>query len=78
MNRKEIWLIIGLMSLAVIGVMSLQIGFIQRSIQVNEDQFDSHILAALAKAAEKIEKVEDYQVAKYANGYSIKQLRVDT
>jgi two-component system, OmpR family, phosphate regulon sensor histidine kinase PhoR len=78
MNRKEIWLIIGLMSLAVIGVMSLQIGFIQRSIQVNEDQFNSHILAALGKAAEKVEKVEDYQVAKYANGYSIKQLRVDT
>ncbi len=78
MNRKEIWLIIGLMTAAVIGVMSLQIGFIQRSIQLNEDQFDSHILSALAKAAEKLEKVEDYEVAKYANGYSIKQFHVDT
>jgi two-component system, OmpR family, phosphate regulon sensor histidine kinase PhoR len=78
MNKKEIWLIIGLMSAAVIGVMSLQIGFIQRSIQLNEDQFDSHILAALAKAAEKVEKVEDYNVSKFANGYSIKRLQVDT
>jgi two-component system, OmpR family, phosphate regulon sensor histidine kinase PhoR len=78
MNRKEIWLIIGLMTAAVIGVMSLQIGFIQRNIQINEAQFDSHVLAALGQATEKVEKVEDYQVAQYANGYSIRHLQVDT
>jgi two-component system, OmpR family, phosphate regulon sensor histidine kinase PhoR len=78
MNKKEIWLIIGLMTAAVIGVMYLQINFIQGNIQLNEDQFDSHILAALSKSAEKLEKVEDYQVAKFANGYSIRQLKVDT
>jgi two-component system, OmpR family, phosphate regulon sensor histidine kinase PhoR len=80
MNRKEIWLIIGLMSLAVIGVMTLQISFIQRSIQLNEEQFDSHIKAALAKATEKLEKVEDYQLttARFSNGYSIRRLSVDT
>ena len=79
MNRKEIWLIIGLMSAAVIGVMSLQIGFIQNSIRLNEDQFDGHILAALTKATERLERMEDYQVsAKYANGYSIRQYQVDT
>ena len=79
MNRKEIWLIIGLMSAAVIGVMSLQIGFIQNSIRLNEEQFDGHILAALTKATERLERMEDYQVsAKYANGYSIRQYQVDT
>jgi two-component system, OmpR family, phosphate regulon sensor histidine kinase PhoR len=79
MNRKEIWLIIGLMSAAVIGVMSLQIGFIQNSIQLNEDQFNSHILAALAKATDRLESLENYQVTtKFANGYSIRQLRLDT
>ena len=78
MNKKEIWLIIGLMTAAVIGVMSLQIGFIQSSIRLNEDQFDSHILAALTKAAERLESAEDYQLNRYTNGYSIRQIQVDT
>ncbi len=66
------------MTAAVIGVMSLQIGFIQSSIRLNEDQFDSHILAALTKAAERIERVEDYQISPYPNGYSIRQFHMDS
>lgn len=66
------------MTAAVIGVMSLQIGFIQSSIQLNEDQFNSHVLAALTKAAERLESAEDYQLNRYTNGYSIRQIQVDT
>jgi two-component system, OmpR family, phosphate regulon sensor histidine kinase PhoR len=78
MNKKEIWLIIGLMTAAVIGVMFLQIGYIQSSIRLNEDQFDNHVLAALTKAAERLESAEDNEVTKYVNGYSIRQIQVDT
>jgi two-component system, OmpR family, phosphate regulon sensor histidine kinase PhoR len=78
MNRKIIWIIIGLMSVAVIGVMSLQLNFITQSIRLNESQFDGQIRDALKRVANRVESIEEIQVAKFANGYSIQSLERDS
>ena len=77
MNQKTIWLIIGLMSAAIIGVMSLQWRFIQDALDINAAQFDSHVRAALFQVADRIESVEKLEVFKFANGYSIHQFERD-
>lgn len=78
MNQKAIWIIIGLMSLAVVGVLSLQMTFINNSRQLNEDQFDKHVEAGMKQVAKRLENVENVQVARFANGYSIKEFEADT
>ena len=78
MNQKAIWVIIGLMSLAVVGVLSLQMSFINNSRRLNEEQFDKHVAAGMKKVAELLENVENVQVSRYANGYSIRQFEEDT
>ena len=47
MNKKAIWIIIGLMSAALIGIVLLQMYWIRWSIQLNEDQFDKNIYLSL-------------------------------
>ena len=67
------------MSLAVVGVLSLQMSFINNSRRLNEEQFDKHVAAGLKKVAELLENVENVQVTRFANGYSIKHLQqIDT
>lgn len=78
MNQKAIWVIIGLMSLAVVGVLSLQMSFINNSRRLNEEQFDKHVAAGMKKVAELLENVENVQVSRFANGFSIKQYETDT
>lgn len=66
------------MSLAVVGVLSLQMSFINNSRRLNEDQFDKHVEAGMKQVAKRLEHVEDVQVSRFANGYSIKQFEADT
>ena len=63
MNQKAIWVIIGLMSLAVVGVLSLQMSFINNSRRLNEEQFDKHVAAGMKKVAELLENIENVQVS---------------
>lgn len=78
MNQKVIWLITGLLSVAVVGVMSLQLKFILESREEKEKLFDNHIRNALKNVAKKIEDAEDFQVNQFANGYSIQQIEKDS
>jgi two-component system, OmpR family, phosphate regulon sensor histidine kinase PhoR len=78
MNQKAIWLIIGLLSAAVIGVMVLQLNFINKNIRVNEENFDGHVREALKVIAKQMEESEDFEVSRFANGFSIKQMRSDS
>ncbi len=66
------------MSLAVVGVLSLQMSFINNSRRLNEEQFDKHVAVGLKKVAELLENVENFQVTRYANGFSIKYSTIDT
>jgi two-component system, OmpR family, phosphate regulon sensor histidine kinase PhoR len=71
MNQRIIWLITGLIGIAVIGVMSLQMKFISDSREEKENLFDNHIRNALKNVAKRIEDA-DYltELSQFANGYS--------
>jgi two-component system, OmpR family, phosphate regulon sensor histidine kinase PhoR len=74
MNQKIIALIIGLLTVAVIGVMSLQIKFILDTRREKEEQFNNHIRAAIKNVAERLEKVESVENIQRLNGFSMQQL----
>ncbi len=73
MNAQRIRLIIGLMTVALIGVICLQIYWISWSIRLNEEQFDKNVYAALNRVADKLQNIEDWAVIEAMNstfGYS--------
>ena len=59
MNKKAIWIIIGLMSAALIGIVLLQMYWIRWSIQLNESQFDKNIYNVLNRVSEKLQSAEE-------------------
>jgi two-component system phosphate regulon sensor histidine kinase PhoR len=70
MDKRIIWIIIGLMGMALVGICWLQFSWIRSSIQLNESQFDIGIHGALNKVAERLEyeeQLEFYQMMN--NGY---------
>jgi two-component system phosphate regulon sensor histidine kinase PhoR len=70
MNKKIIWIIIGLMSIALFGSIWLQVNWIQSSIRLNEEQFDKNVYAALNTVADRLEYEEQREAFNYMNGYS--------
>lgn len=85
MNQKIIWLIIGLLTVAVIGVMTLQLQFILDARAEKEDQFNYHVKGALKNVAAMMEHAENkeifngysYQrVEQSANGFSVQQTTI--
>lgn len=67
MNARRIRLIIGLMSVALIGVISLQVYWIGWNIRLNEEQFDKNVLAALNRVADKLQYYEEVAVLEALN-----------
>ncbi|MEM9919048.1 MAG: HAMP domain-containing sensor histidine kinase [Bacteroidota bacterium] len=61
MNKKAIWIIIGLMGAALVGSVLLQMYWIRWSIQLNEGQFEKNVFTALNRVSEKLEYLEDLQ-----------------
>ncbi|HRG32608.1 MAG: HAMP domain-containing histidine kinase [Saprospiraceae bacterium] len=59
MNKKAIWLVIGLMGVALLGTVILQFYWINWSVKLNEKQFDDHIITALKRVADKLEKEKE-------------------
>ncbi|MCB0662156.1 MAG: HAMP domain-containing histidine kinase [Saprospiraceae bacterium] len=70
MNKKIIWLIVGLMSIALFGSIWLQVNWIESSIRLNEEQFDKNVYAALNTVADRLEYEEQREAFNYMNGYS--------
>jgi len=58
MNRKSISLIIGLMAIALLGVMAMQYYFIRQSFHLKTQLFDESVMAAINTVALKVEKDE--------------------
>ncbi len=58
MNAQRIRLIIGLMTLALLGIIYLQIYWIGWNIRLNEEQFDKNVFAALNRVADKLQYIE--------------------
>jgi two-component system phosphate regulon sensor histidine kinase PhoR len=70
MNKQIIWIIIGLMAAALVGVAWLQVNWIRFSINLNEEQFDSSAFAALSKVSEHFEFEEQTEVYNFMdNGF---------
>lgn len=71
MKKSTIWAIIGLLTVAVLGVLWLQMDLIRTSIKVNENKFDNAIVEVLNNVAQRLEEEERRQAFKqYMNGYS--------
>ncbi|SFS30108.1 sensor histidine kinase [Lutibacter maritimus] len=58
MGKKIFILIIVLMSVALIGIISVQVFWIKNTIQITEEQFTSNVRFALAKVSEDIKEDE--------------------
>lgn len=65
MNKKAIWLIIGLMSAALIGVAGMQLRWVMDTLEVNETQFDNKVFDVLNKVAEKVEYLENVEALRH-------------
>ena len=70
MNKKAIWAIIGLMSAAMIGIILLQLYWINFNIKLNERQFDRNVKDAITQVAERLEVWEDN--ATYDNALNLR------
>ncbi len=71
MSKKVIWTIIGLMTMAVVGVVWLQMNLIRTSIIINEEKFDANVFTSLNAVVRNLEEEEDRQAfLHYENGYA--------
>ncbi len=71
MNKKVIWLIIGLMSAALFGIAGMQLKWIVDTLEVNEEQFDNKVFTVLNSVAEKLEYQENIDVLRHVdNGFA--------
>ncbi|HOY17780.1 MAG TPA: HAMP domain-containing sensor histidine kinase [Haliscomenobacter sp.] len=71
MNKKAIWLIIGLMSAAVLGVILVQIDLIRTSMSVNEERFNKNVQEALVKVSDRLEDFEETYFIESVNGFTL-------
>ncbi|MBV6440537.1 MAG: sensor histidine kinase [Haliscomenobacteraceae bacterium CHB4] len=67
MNARRIRLIIGLMTAALLGIIGLQIYWIDWNIRLNEEQFDKNVFSALNKVAGKLQYLETVSVLEAMN-----------
>ena len=58
MGKRVFVLIIILMSISLIGIISVQVFWIKNTIQITEEQFTSNVRFALAKVSEDIKEHE--------------------
>ncbi|MGB3548894.1 MAG: HAMP domain-containing sensor histidine kinase [Saprospiraceae bacterium] len=70
MSKKVIWLILGLISAAVIGVVILQLDLIRTGLRVNEERFDKGVFASLSEVAQRLEEREEMEAARGSNGFN--------
>lgn len=80
--RKRIFaLIVILMSIALIGIISVQVFWIKNTVQITEEQFSANVKFALAKVSEDIKQREFndfyFKVAElYKNGEKLKESEI--
>jgi two-component system, OmpR family, phosphate regulon sensor histidine kinase PhoR len=67
MNAQRIRLIIGLMTLALIGIIYLQVYWIGWNIRLNEEQFDKNVYAALNRVGDKLQNFETVSLLEMMN-----------
>ena len=60
LNKRAIWGIIGLMSVALLGIIIMQAYWINKSLKASNAQFDKNVIAALNQVSKKLEYAEVY------------------
>jgi len=61
MSRRAIWLVIGLMSTALIGIVLLQTYWIRSTILENQDNFEKGVFSVLNRVSSKLQIAEDME-----------------
>ncbi|HEX5625131.1 MAG TPA: HAMP domain-containing sensor histidine kinase [Saprospiraceae bacterium] len=56
MSKKGIWIVIGLMAIALVGTTVVQLYWINWSVRLKEEQFNESIIAALHRVGARLEK----------------------
>ena len=70
MNKRYIQAVIGMMSIAVIGVVWLQMDLINTAIKENEVKFDKDVFDALHAVVTRLEREEEFRLINYSyNGF---------
>lgn len=70
MDKHIIWIIVGLASFAVLGVVGLQVSLLRQAVEANEEQFDKGVQSALAEVADRLEDQEEMEANRSMNGFS--------
>ncbi|NCP45697.1 MAG: hypothetical protein COW67_04660 [Flavobacteriales bacterium CG18_big_fil_WC_8_21_14_2_50_32_9] len=79
MKRKYIYILIGLITSALIGLVAIQIYWINSAITLKEDGFRNDVTNSLIAVAQKIEKLETInRVKKHQHGQAIFKKRANT
>ncbi len=55
MDKRTFWIVIGLMGIALIGLSCLQGYWIRSALELNEQEFDNRVIAALNEVARRLE-----------------------
>ena len=76
MNKKTIWVIIGLMSASLLGIVWLQMKWIRDSIITSEASFEKDVYEALEKVVDRLAQVEEQKIIAAVTNY--KEERVQT
>ena len=72
MSKRTIWAIIGLMSMAVLGLVALQVVLINASIQINEERFQKSVLQTMDNIRKRLQDHENEHLNEmFQNGFSI-------
>jgi len=78
MNKKAIWIIIGLMSAALFGIAGMQVKWIADSLRANEEQFSIRVFEALNGVAEKLAYLENIEaMQRVDNGFAQNYIEKD-
>lgn len=69
MKRSSIWIIIGLMTTALAGLISLQANWFITTIRLNEERFEKNVHEAIRRFSERLESMESMAALESMNGY---------
>ena len=71
MSQKSIYLIIGLIITAIVGISLLQLRLLQTGLQVNRERFDRAVQTVLKQVADEVEEREEDEIRlSLNNGYA--------
>jgi two-component system phosphate regulon sensor histidine kinase PhoR len=68
-NKHTIWIIISLMSIALVGLISFQLYWINNALKLSQDRFEKDVFESLHVVADKLERNEMMMVASQSFSY---------